>query len=752
MAAAAQVGDGFKKLFRIRITLPTLIVSLIGGTMLLVASLSYFHTAQVLRTLAFGHMGQITDQTIAKTMNQLQEVETLLRINRTIVPPGVFGLRTQDADRSARQAHLNDVLEQFSKEINLFPATTNIHLGDEQGNFYMVSRREEHNRAIKILTRLDDTPACAQRMASAREAASSDGTQGVDTTSCVRSILIHRTAEGRDTGVDVLDRDGYDPRVRPWYTKAKETGATSWTPVYLFHQSRKPGITASLPVYMGEDFAGVLGVDIELSALSQFLSTLQVGKNGRAFIIHDTGEIIAYPDPAQLARIDPATGAVTTRHIRACSDNAAYESYKELVHTLGGNAQRALSFQGQRHITFTADGMAYLGSFAPLSTQHDWKWYIGVIMPEDDFLAPLKRNNVITMTITLCSMVAAILLGILISRRITRPLTALTQEAERIRRLDLDSSTPTKSFFMEIQTMARSFEDMKSGLRSFRKFVPADVVSTLIASGHEANLDARHREVTLFFSDIVGFTSVSETMPPQALVEHLGDYLDTASRVIHAHNGTVDKFIGDAVMAFWNAPGDVPDHPAKACAAALAVLRELDACNERWRAAGLPALQTRIGLHCGSVLVGNMGAQSRLNYTVIGDTVNLASRLEGLGKHYAVRCVVSEAVVQRAPGVALFRRLDTVAVKGKQEAATIYEMICALDAADAALRERVARFEDALARYQRREFAPARDMFLELDTAWGGDGPSRRFAARCEKYLETPPPADWEGIHRFTSK
>src|SRR6185437_1039257 len=189
-----------------------------------------------------------------------------------------------------------------------------------------------------------------------------------------------------------------------------------------------------------------------------------------------------------------------------------------------------------------------------------------------------------------------------------------------------------------------------SGLRSFGAYVPRDLVRAVLASGERAELGGKTKELTIFFSDLAGFTTLSETLAPEALVELLGGYFDEMTRVIQSHGGTIDKFIGDAIMAFWNAPGDEPDHAARACQAALDCQAKLDAM--RRADARLAGLQARIGLATGSVLVGNIGASDRMNYTVMGDTVNLASRLEGLNKAYGTPIMIAETTFAKAGALA----------------------------------------------------------------------------------------------------
>ncbi len=181
--------------------------------------------------------------------------------------------------------------------------------------------------------------------------------------------------------------------------------------------------------------------------------------------------------------------------------------------------------------------------------------------------------------------------------------------------------------------------------------------------------------LTILFSDLVGFTTISEDLSPENLIHLLNEYFSTMTDIILNCKGTVDKYIGDAIMAFWGAPLPIKDHAAKACQAALAMKKAIAPLQETWQERGLPLLGTRLGIHTGQAIVGNVGSRDRFNYTVMGDTVNLASRLEGVNKIYGTSILVSESTHQQAGTAFLFRELDLVQVKGRLQPVTIYELL-----------------------------------------------------------------------------
>jgi adenylate cyclase len=312
-----------------------------------------------------------------------------------------------------------------------------------------------------------------------------------------------------------------------------------------------------------------------------------------------------------------------------------------------------------------------------------------------------------------------------------------------MRQLDFKAS-PAEAPFRDVQEVVDGLERAKTAVRALGKYVPIDLVRKLYGGNVEPALGGELRELTLLFTDLEGFTGLSERLPADDLARALGAYLETMTSAIRETAGTIDKFIGDAVMAFWNAPELREQHARLACAAVLG-------CKEATRALyaspawTLPPLRTRFGLHVGEVMVGHFGAPERLSYTALGDAVNLASRLEGLCKQYGVDVLASEAVVERARGEFAFRVVDRVAVKGRTQGILVYEL---LGRAPLAVAQSVRDYETAFAAYSRRDFASAAAL-LERHAA---DGPSRVLLERCRALEAEPPPPGWNGVHVATAK
>lgn len=205
------------------------------------------------------------------------------------------------------------------------------------------------------------------------------------------------------------------------------------------------------------------------------------------------------------------------------------------------------------------------------------------------------------------------------------------------------------------------------GLHSFRLYVPPDIVKLLLEENREAVLGVDETEITILFSDIVDFSDITEEVPPEGVVQLLSQYLDELVKIVTAHQGLVDKFMGDGLMAFWNAPTSVKDHAAAACRAALAIQRRVAQLRGHWVSQDFPEVHTRIGINSGVCLVGNIGSPDRMSFTCLGDSVNLASRINGLNKMFHTSAMISEYVRQTVGDEFVTRPLDMVAVKGKSK-------------------------------------------------------------------------------------
>jgi adenylate cyclase len=284
------------------------------------------------------------------------------------------------------------------------------------------------------------------------------------------------------------------------------------------------------------------------------------------------------------------------------------------------------------------------------------------------------------------------------------------------------------------------------------RYVTRQVVELILKNPDHIVLDGEEREATLLFSDIRGFTSLSEKMRPTDVVYMLREYFTLMVDAVFEFQGTIDKFIGDALMAIFGAPTPQPDHAELAVLTALRMQSVLAEFNARRIQQQLPPLTIGIGIHTGNVVVGNIGSEQRLEYTAIGDAVNLASRLEGINKAYGTGIIISDMTLRHMKRPVLCRNVDRVRVKGRREPVDIYEVLGLPETAASPVARLCAAFERAMALYRQRRWAEAQAGFQEILRQAPDDGPSRRYCERCVQYDLHPPDDSWDGIFDMTSK
>lgn len=392
------------------------------------------------------------------------------------------------------------------------------------------------------------------------------------------------------------------------------------------------------------------------------------------------------------------------------------------------------------------------GSRTRRGTRTVCEWIICIVMPEREIMAHVWRNNLWMLGIGTGTMLAAVLAGLYVARQIARPLEQLVREAHVIGQFDVQARPPVSSRVQEVTDLGVALEEMKTGLRSFQKYVPVDLVRALIQTRQEARLGGQAATLSIFFCDIAGFTTIAEAMKPGDLVEQLSEFLGVMSAEIIATGGTVDKYIGDAIMAFWGAPQPNAHHALAACTAALQCRTVLNAVRRQWQAAGKPLFEMRIGLNTGEVVVGNIGSETRMNFTAVGDAVNLASRLEDLNRHYGTDIIISESTFEAAQGGIVARPLDWVAVKGKTKVVLIYELLGLQGKVDPSDVEAVRISHKALGSYRKRDWDLTIKLCNEVLRLRPGDSPSQRLVELCRTYQASPPGDDWDGVNRLTRK
>jgi len=572
----------------------------------------------------------------------------------------------------------------------------------------------------------------------------------------MRNRVVDRDRWGTQTLRLDLDREGiilgsewkevdYEPRKRSWYTEAQAeaAGQVGWTAPYTFHTTGDLGITSSGRWRDGET-EHVVAYDVLLTALTKFTQgeTQRVSPNAMNFIA--TSDWKALGLPRSDAYLDQA--AAKAMFLKQVTDLEipALKAAIDASTKRGAPDSDVFAFESGGE-----DWWVGLEAY-PLGTSR--RVWTAVLVPGRDLLEEVSKQRIFLLIATAAALIAAFLYSLLLARSYSRPLEALAKQSQRIQALDFRSDSQIEARLSEFQTLADAQQKSLAALQSFSRYVPVDVVRELVAAGDVAKIGGRAETLTVLFTDIAGFTSIAERMSPQALTNHMAEYFEAMIEAIQAHDGTVDKFVGDAIVAFWGAPRKCEDHARKAVEAVLECQARLEVLNPAWEARGLAALPTRFGMATGPVVVGNIGAPGRLAYTVLGDTVNFASRLEALNKRYGLLRLADQAVVDAAGSRFAWRRIDRVVVKGRTEETWIYEILGAVGEVSSERLSVARRYEAAWDQHAERKFEAALAVLDAILVDDPDDGPSLRLSGLCRSYIAEAPPDDWTPTTIMSSK
>ncbi len=520
----------------------------------------------------------------------------------------------------------------------------------------------------------------------------------------------------------------FDPREQPFYLAAWERDDLVTSDVHIFSSSGRPGISISAPMAVADQRFGVIAADIALDNLSLFLASHQIGERGFTMILDDKNRVVAHPDMDKALRIDGKT--VRLSSISELGNPALDEAVRRYR---AGEGSR-LVFDEPIHST------PWLASFHAFPPALGKDWMILTRAPQEDFVGELERTNRVMLGFSALLLVIGLVLAAFLSRYLSRPIAAVMEETRKIKALELQGDVVIHSPIREIRQLVEATQAMKSTIRAFTTFVPRNLVQQLLSSGKALEVGGQSRYLTIMFTDMDGFSALAESTPTRELMNRVSVHLDTITRVIDSHQGTLDKYIGDAVMAFWGAPMPDDDHAYHACLTALKAQKAMNAVNEAWIQEGKHPTSFRIGLHTDAVLVGNIGSAERLAYTVMGDGVNIAAHLETLNKRYGTRICVSHSVFREAGERMLMRPLDQVSVKGRRGELIIYELIAAVGpeaeasgiAATADQRRMVELSLPAFAAWQAGDRELALSHYQALQNAFPQDAVAQFFITQCE--------------------
>lgn len=505
-------------------------------------------------------------------------------------------------------------------------------------------------------------------------------------------------------GQEISNPVTYDPRERPWYLGTQKSKGLYWSDVYSFESTEEPGVSVSVPFFDDDGkLVAVIGADLPLNILSDFLAEQKIGKTGKAYILDRSGKVLMPLGAAQATPINEAFLKFTKTHMQS--------------------------------FLFKAHGEDWLAYVEPLPAQFQKNWVIAIVAPFNDFFGKIIKAQREVVLVALLILTLAGILVVYFSKRISTPIVSLANEIDQIKHLNLDSEMRIKSNIREINLLDDSIASMRIMLRSFGKYVPKKIVEQLMQRDQEIALGGEKTEVTVLFSDIADFTTLTERYPTEFLMPLMGAYFDMLSRIILETQGTIDKYIGDSIMAFWGAPQAISQHERWACMAALRCQKALVDFNKSLENEGKPTLKTRIGIHTGTVIVGNIGTTERMNYTIMGDVVNAASRLQHINKDYHTFLMISDEVHQKIGDEFLVRPLDIVAVKGKTKKIKIYELVALSQEASNLQIELCGMFSRAFLAFSQGAYQEARALFLKISLQFPDDFPTKLYLDRLNNLI-----------------
>lgn len=689
-----------KAVFTLRFSLLSIFISLFVVTLISLFSVFYFHIDYLVNRAAFLLVDADSLRIITDLNVQLYPLENTSKLTAELIESGVLNIN----DPQETEIYLFDLLRKS-------PLVNGVYWGDVKGNFTYARREDDGSITTEIINRDVYPPT---------------------------QFFVYRNKDDKIIKKVSMKPD-FDPRVRVWYKLATERKNTVWTDVYVYSQGpANLGIAIASPAYHKDgSLWGVYSMDVRLDYLSRYVAARKIAHHGEVFIVDDKGELLASP---KLIQMNPET---------------YYKKGLMNLYTLSksyGDAFKTFKNTKQKVFLFKSDHQKYIAAFNKIPSLLEHGWYIAIVDPESDFTSNIQKLKFVYLIFDSLIFILGILLISKLVNLIVTPIKKLEIETEYIKNFNLEPRPRILSRIKEVIELSSALHAMKNGLRSFQRYVPASLVRQLIEVGDDARIGGAKRDMVVFFSDIKDFTSISERTDSNQLVQQVCNYFDAFARIINEQKGTIDKYIGDSVMAFWGAPLPVYHACERAARAALTCKQRGYELNIMWKIEEKPLLSTRFGLHYGEAIVGNIGSSERLNYTVVGDMVNVTSRLVSANKIYGTDILVSDAIYQQIKDMFVLRFVDNVMLKGKAQALAIYELLAeSKQSILFDIEKYQAAFSEAYSLYQQQQWRLAITRFNDCLQIYPQDALANTFIVRCEYFISNPPDM-WDGVWRLSEK
>jgi adenylate cyclase len=590
---------------------------------------------------ASAYMDAASAKSFGRLQSQVSEIVTLVRVLSTSSSLADSDERTE-TDRG---------ISLFKAALQELPQIDSIYIGYDNGSWLQVRNLSQVNNEQR------------EKLRAPPEAAVNIHLIRPTPTGALPMRRIFQDQMGDQLQQLDLWKYGYDARERPWYRDTIKANRLLISSPYVSFTIATPVITVSAP--LRGTAHGVIAADLKLDNFGDFVDAQRPGKRGIALMFDSSGVLIAHPELKQFV-------VNTMTHPSQPQLPAVKEIDRGIVTAVLKGWNGSDRYEGSVR---DEEGTNYLFRLQQFSLSREMSGHMILLAAQDDFVPDIQKSHLIATILALIAGAAFIPGAWFFGSRMSRALKEITVEAGKLGTMDAPNPLSIASYIKEIHELGTTVNLAQRAIWSFARFVPKEIVRGLLDKSISTDLGGVRQEITIVFTDVVGFTTIAESSDPDALMHQTSRYFTALTEAFLAEGGTVDKYIGDAVMVFWNAPNPQPDHVDRACRAVLLGKKASEQLNKEFEAEGLPSFITRFGIHVAEAVVGNLGSAERMEYTALGTAVNLASRLEGLNKQYGTAILVSEQVYQRAHDRFTFRSIDTVVAKGMTTQTRVYELV-----------------------------------------------------------------------------
>jgi adenylate cyclase len=653
-------------------------------------------------SLAFNVMEQVSTRGFTLLMNRMRNMEIIDKASANLIKLNVV-------DRNNLEETADYATHLMTQHQGVFSAIESVYFADQNGNYIFSKKNDDETITTEIVNKQTMPPL---------------------------HILMNFDNNGIFMNKNISNQVPFNAQNTTWFQLAKKIKEPTWLNVYHYQNNSFWGISVVTPVYnQNKDWVGALSVNIRLDYLRRLIETIKLSPHGSLFIVENTGKLITFPNLVQY-------------NAKALQNIKNFPAHPEVQ-------QSFLEYQksGKNNFIFELNGNTYLAIYHSLYTFNGNQWFIGAVAPMTDFVGEALSVHFNTMVIAFSIFIIGLMILSFLITFVTKPLKEISREIEKIKDFKLDDSIPQETIIKEIQEIDDELIAMKKSLRSFQKYVPSTLVRQLIETGEVARLGGTKKTLAVLFSDIEKFTTIAEHMPPDLLTQQISQYFDELTKIILLENGTIDKYIGDAIMAFWGAPQAIENPCEYAAIAALLCLQCSNTLNLQWKKEGKPLFLTRMGIHIGDAIVGNLGSSERLNYTAIGDTINIANRLVSINKLYGTQIIVSRQAYEILKNHFIMRKIDLVILKGRVESNYIYELL-GFDKKSLSfdIDHYTHVFDRAFQYYQQRKWDEAIGLFSECLKIYPEDTVAIVFMNRITQFKMNPPATSWNGEWNIIEK